>query len=361
MAFRDFLDSPDGGEMMEPRQHPEQRQGSLAESTWSHERITVTAVSWSAFLVLLLTALIVVIAQIAATGPVGVSHIVRSESGSGSAVFTVGKPPSVTAEAAFVYDPGLNLTYYSKNANMELPQASCTKVMTALLAVERGNLDEVVTIGKDAQALVRADSSYMGVTAGEKLTLVDLLYGLILPSGNDAAVAIADAVSGNVPAFVTLMNQRAEQLGLTRTHFMNPHGLGEPNHYTTAHDLAVLAAAAMQYPILVKIASTKEYKIPKTSTHKAYDLMTGDDLIPGARSPYPGAIGVKPGYTGDAGYCQAFAAIRFGHLIVGAVLNEPSWQVRITDMRGLLNWGFEQEAVPPASPPIPWSYPTPET
>ena len=79
--------------------------------------------------------------------------------------------------------------------------------------------------------------------------------------------------------------------------------------------------------------------------------MTGDDLIPGARSPYPGAIGVKPGYTGDAGYCQAFAAIRFGHLIVGAVLNEPSWQVRITDMRNLLNWGFQQEAIPAAPSP----------
>ena len=134
--------------------------------------------------------------------------------------------------------------------------------------------------------------------------------------------------------------------------------MGEPNHYTTAHDLAVLAAAAMQYPILVKIASTKEYKIPKTHTHKAYDLMTGDDLIPGALAPpYPGAIGVKPGYTGDAGYCQAFAAIRFGHLIVGTVLNEPSWQVRITDMRDLLNWGFEQEGLPAAPPPVAGSTP----
>jgi serine-type D-Ala-D-Ala carboxypeptidase (penicillin-binding protein 5/6) len=354
--------------MMQPGQHPERRQKSAEErkesvpdSEWSQERITVAAVSWSAFLLLLLMALVVVIAQIAATGPVGVSHVIRSQSVSGSAVFTVGQPPTVTAEAAFVYDPGLNLTYYAKNADMELPQASCTKIMTAILAVERGNLTQMVTIGKDAQALVRPDSSYMGVTAGEKLTLLDLLYGLMLPSGNDAAVAIADAIGGNVPAFVALMNQRAAQLGLTRTHFMNPDGLGEPNHYTTAHDLAVLAAAAMQVPILVKIASTKEYKIPKTSTHKEYDLMTGDDLIPGARSPYPGAIGVKPGYTGDAGYCQAFAAIRFGHLIVGAVLNEPSWQIRITDMRDLLNWGFEQEAIPPAPPPIPWSYPTPET
>src|SRR5579885_66105 len=333
----------------------------LSEHDWHHERLLAGTISWSVFLVLSLIVLVVVIAQIAATGPVGLSHIVRTQSNSGSASFQNGTPPTVTVEAAFVYDPDLGLTYFAKNADLELPQASCTKIMTALLAVEHGNLDQVITVGTDAQALVRPDSSYMGLSAGEKLTLRDLLYGLLLPSGNDAAVAIADAIGGNVPNFVAMMNQRAQQLGLTHTHFMNPHGLGEPNHYTTARDLAVLAAAAMKNPILVQITSTKEYTIPKTSTHKAYDLMTGDDLIPGARAPYPGAIGVKPGYTGDAGYCQAFAAIRFGHLIVGAVLNEPSWQVRITDMRALLDWGFEQESIAPAPPPVPWSYPTPES
>ncbi|MGO8949882.1 MAG: D-alanyl-D-alanine carboxypeptidase family protein [Ktedonobacterales bacterium] len=337
-----------------------QESGSNDQLPESHH-VIVRTVTWSTFLVLLLVILIVVIAEIAATGPVGVSHIIKPLTISRTAVFSVGRPPTVTAEAAFVYDPQLGLTYFAQNADMELPQASCTKIMTALLAVEHGNLNQVITVGTDAQALVRPDSSYMGLSAGEKLTLRDLLYGLLLPSGNDAAVAIADGISGNVPAFVALMNQRAQQLGLTRTHFMNPDGLGQPNHYTTARDLAVLAAVAMQNPILVQITSTKEYNIPKTATHKAYDLMTGDDLIPGARSPYPGAIGVKPGYTGDAGYCQAFAAIRYGHLIVGAVLNEPSWQIRITDMRNLLDWGFEQEAIPAAPPPIPWSYPTPET
>ncbi len=326
-----------------------------------NHRLAVTTITWSTFLILLLALLVVLVAQVAATGPVGVSHVIEPQSISRSAVFSVGNPPQITAEAGFVYDPQLGLTYFAQNANLELPQASCTKIMTALLAVEYGKLDQVITIGTDAQALVRPDSSFMGLSAGEKLTLLDLLYGLLLPSGNDAAVAIADGISGSVPAFVALMNQRAQQLGLTRTHFMNPDGLGESGHYTTARDLAVLAAAAMQNPTLVKITSTKEYKIPKTGAHKAYDLLTGDDLIPGARSPYPGAIGVKPGWTGDAGYCQAFAAIRYGHLIVGAVLNEPTWQVRITDMRDLLDWGFEQEGIPAAPSPIPWSYPTPET
>jgi D-alanyl-D-alanine carboxypeptidase (penicillin-binding protein 5/6) len=189
--------------------------------------------------------------------------------------------------------------------------------------------------------------------------LRDLLYGLVLPSGNDAAIAIADGISGNVTDFVALMNQRAQQLGLTHTHFMNPHGLGAPNHYTSARDLAVLAGVAMKNPVLVKITSTVHYSIPKTATHAAYELETGDDLLSGARAPYPGAIGVKPGFTGDAGYCQAFAAIRHGHLIVGVVLGEPSWQVRIVDMHNLLDWGFAQESIPPAPPTAPWSHPSP--
>src|SRR5207302_2808160 len=108
-----------------------------------------------------------------------------------------GPSPNVAAHAAFVYDAGLGLVYYTKNADEELPQASTTKVMTALLAVERGSLDQMVKVGADAHALVRDDSSFMGLDAGEALTLRDLLYGLVLPSGNDAAMAIADAIGGS--------------------------------------------------------------------------------------------------------------------------------------------------------------------
>lgn len=265
--------------------------------------------------------------------------------------------PYVTAVAAYVFDANSGIVLYSKDANQQLPMASCTKIMTALLAVEHGKLDQVVTVGADAHALVRADSSYMGLDVGEKLTLQELLYGLIMPSGNDAAVAIADAIGGTQAHFVEMMNERAAQLGLKHTHFANPHGLDAPGHYTTARDLAVLAAVAMKNPTLVKIMSAYSYNIAKTTTHKAYHLVTGNDLLAGSGSPYPGTIGVKPGFTGPAGFCQAFAAIRRGHLIVGTVLNDPSWQVRRVDMRALLDWGFEQEGVPPAPPPVPGSTP----
>jgi D-alanyl-D-alanine carboxypeptidase (penicillin-binding protein 5/6) len=215
----------------------------------------------------------------------------------------------------------------------------------------------MITVGADAHKLVGPDSSYMGLDTGEKLTLRDLLYGLVMPSGNDAAAAIADAIGGTEAKFVAMMNARAAQLGLTHTHFANPHGLDAPGHYTSARDLAVLSAVAMKNPTLVTIMSASRYDIPKTATHKAYHLRTGNDLLPGAGSPYPGAIGVKPGYTGPAGFCQAFAAIRHAHLIVGTVLKEPSWQVRRVDMRRLLDWGFEQEGVPAAPPPTPGSTP----
>jgi D-alanyl-D-alanine carboxypeptidase (penicillin-binding protein 5/6) len=270
---------------------------------------------------------------------------------------SVGAAPDVAATTAYVLDADTGAVYYAKDADEERPMASTTKIMTALVALERGNLDQTITVGADAQAMVRRDSSYMGLKAGEQLTLRELLYGLMLPSGNDAAVAIADGVAGSQDAFVELMNERAQELGLTHTHFANPHGLDAPDHYTTARDLAMLALVALQQPQIVQIAATLHYSIPKTATHKAYELQTGDDLLPGARSPYPGALGLKPGYTGPAGYTMAFAARRQGHLIIGAVLDDPTWQVRIDDMRKLLDWGFIQYGIPAAQPVPPGAQP----
>lgn len=295
------------------------------------------------------------VAQLAQIAPTALATAPSADSA--SVLFPAGQPPSVTAQTAFLFDADTGLVLYAKDENVELPQASCTKIMTALIALERMPLDHVITAGADAHELVNPDSSYMGLDVGEKLTLRDLLYGLILPSGNDAAVAIADGVAGSVPAFVALMNDRAHQLGLTHTHFVTPHGLDAPGHYTSAHDLALLAAVALRNPTFRRIASTRVYNIAATSDHKAFQLASGDDLLPGALSPYPGAIGVKPGYTGPAGFCMAFAAVRHGHLIVGAVLHDPSWRVRIVDMRALLDWGFEQEGLPAAPSPTPWSNP----
>lgn len=311
---------------------------------------------WSAYMLIstLVMALLLTQASLANAQPLTPPAPLTN---SDTSAYPFGASPDVVAHAAYLFDADTGLVLYAKNENEQLPQASCTKVMTALVAIERMPLDQVITAGADAHALVNPDSSYMGLDAGEKLTLRDMLYGLILPSGNDAAVAIADGVAGSVPAFVALMNQRAQQLGLTHTHFENPHGLDASGHYTTAHDLAVLAAFALRNPIFRQVVSTRRYTIQATSEHKAFNLVSGDDLLRGALSPYPGAIGVKPGYTGPAGFCMAFAAVRHGHLIVGAVMRDPSWRVRIVDMRALLDWGFQQEGLPPAPSPVPWSNP----
>jgi D-alanyl-D-alanine carboxypeptidase (penicillin-binding protein 5/6) len=289
----------------------------------------------------------------------GTAHPPNALDASSAAIsVTLAKIPDIQATTAFVFDGDTGEIYYTKDADAERPMASTTKVMAALLAIEAGGLERAVTIGADAEALAVPGSSRMGVSAGEKIRLRDLLYGLLLPSGNDAAVAIADEVGGSEAAFVDLMNTRARELGLTHTHYTNPHGLNDdPNHYTSARDLATLEAAALKFPDFVKIASTLHYSIPETKTHKAYELQTGNDLLAGSRSPYPGALGGKPGYTVAARYTMAFSARRHSHLIVGAVLGEPSWQVRTDDMRTLLDWGFAHVGVRPAPAPVAWSSP----
>src|SRR5262245_36268666 len=236
-----------------------------------------TTLSWAFFLLVTLAAIVAVLTHMIDAGPEGVSKSSQAMAFAGSNSLDIGNAPTITAPAAYLFDADTGMVYYSKNADQERPMASTTKVMTMLLAVERGNLDQVVTVGADAAALVRADSSYMGLSKGERLTLRDLLYGLVLPSGNDAAVAIADAIGGSVPQFVAMMNQRAVELGLTHTHYVTPHGLDAPGHYTCARDLAVLGAVAMQNATLRQITSVKLYNIPKTSDHKAYHLQSGND------------------------------------------------------------------------------------
>lgn len=255
---------------------------------------------------------------------------------------TDAQPPAVQAASAFLFDPDRGWIFYQKHADEQRSIASLTKVMTLLVAVDAGSLDQVVTIGPDAAALVNSANSYIGVSAGEQLTLRDLVYGIVVGSGNDAAVAIADSVGGTETSFVALMNSHARRLGLTHTIFVTPDGVDDGNR-STARDVAILAAVALEQPGVEQIMATRHITIPKTATHKAFDLLSGNDLLPGGLSPYPGADGVKTGYTGAAQYCLAFAARRQGHLVVGVVLGDPSPQARLSDAHALLDWGFAQE------------------
>lgn len=248
--------------------------------------------------------------------------------------------PAIQAAAGILMNLDTGAVLFGQQADQKLAIASTTKIMTAVLVLENGHLDQSVTIGADAVKEGSGDASHMGLSRGEVLTMQQLLYGLLLPSGDDAAVAIADAVGKDFGKnFVALMNTQALYLGLTHTHYVNPDGLDAPGEYSSASDLLALTRYALRLPMFTSLVDTYEYQIPATSRHKAYDLFNTNQLI-WPSGGYAGATGVKTGTTGNAGACLVFAATRNGHHLLGVVLGAPSDPARYRDARLLLDWGF---------------------
>jgi len=228
--------------------------------------------------------------------------------------YSAGKAmPEVSSHSACVIDIDTGRILAAKNENEKSEPASITKIMTALIALENADIKKVVTI-PGAAAGVEGSSIY--IKAGEKYSLEDLLYGLMLRSGNDAATAIAIDVAGSVDAFVEKMNQKAQELGCTGTHFNNPHGLPDEKHYTTAHDMALITAAALRNDTFVKIVSTKNYTAEPDGAGETRSWQNKNKLL----WQYEGAIGVKTGYTKSAGKTYVGAAERNGIRIAVVVL-----------------------------------------
>ncbi|MDE7209747.1 MAG: D-alanyl-D-alanine carboxypeptidase, partial [Clostridia bacterium] len=201
-----------------------------------------------------------------------------------------------------------------QNKDVRLEMASTTKIMTALVAIENNDLDKEFTIPDEA---VGVEGSSIYLKSKEIWTIRDLLYGLMLRSGNDAATALAIATSGSVENFVGLMNDKVSDLGLENTHFENPHGLHADNHYTSAYDLAIISAVAMQNPIFKEIAGCKMYTVQANSSHPTYYFANKNKML----GIYDGANGIKTGYTKDSGRCLVTAAERDGMQLIGVVLN----------------------------------------
>ncbi len=264
-----------------------------------------------------------------------------------------GTPPAIQSAATYLLDADTNRVLVNINGQKRLPMASTTKIMTALIAIWRGNLDQIVTVHQDAVDEVnKNDGSSAQLVVGDQIRMGDLLYGLMLPSGDDAAIAIADAISGSPAGFVKLMNSYAHKLHLTHTHYDNPDGLTylpdnqvDPNHYTTAADLAQLARIGLQNPLFAQIVELQRYVLPATSTHHSYTWETTDDLL----SHYAGAIGMKTGHTMQAGYCLVFSAINAGHHLIGVLLHDSDTDPnqRFIDAQTLLDWGFHLPLRPP--------------
>jgi D-alanyl-D-alanine carboxypeptidase len=215
-------------------------------------------------------------------------------------------------------------------------------MMTALVAITYGNLDQPITVGQDIAQLAGTGASLAYLQPGDVVTLRDLLYGLLLPSGDDAAIVIADGIAGSQAGFIYLMNDEARLLGLTHTHYANVHGLDATSHYSSALDLARLASFALRDPAFAAVVGTATYALPATATHQPYTWQNTNKLLfPPA---YPGVVGVKTGFTGNAGYCLVFAAQGPTGRLVGVVLGEPTEDSRFTDARVLLDWGFTAQA-----------------
>jgi len=239
--------------------------------------------------------------------------------------------PQSSGKAAVLMDGGSGRILYEKNSHEKLPIASTTKIMTAIVALENGNLNDVVSIPPEASGV---EGSSVWLSPGENHSLKDLLYALMLRSGNDAATAIAIHIGGSVEGFVNMMNNTAKKIGANNTHFVNPHGLHDDNHYSTAYDLALIASYALKNPIFEEIVSTKYYTMPWEGHEWDRTLKNKNKIL----WTYEGANGVKTGFTKKAGRCFVGAAKRNGMQLVAVVLDcGPMFE----ESTSLMDYGFE--------------------
>ncbi|MEK9175854.1 MAG: serine hydrolase, partial [Patescibacteria group bacterium] len=231
--------------------------------------------------------------------------------------FSSNNTPEISAKSALVYDLTDGKVLYEKNAREKLPMASLTKIMTAIVAMDHKRSDDMYNVYPESLV----GENVMGLTSGEILSLNELLHGLVLNSGNDAAEVIASNTM-NRTDFIKAMNDKAKSLGLKDTNFTNPSGLeGEGNQYTTSYDLLVITKYALNnYPEFAEVVSTPEYHMPATEEHKAYDLYNETNLL----TSYPGVKGVKDGFTDEAGLCLVTYLDYKDHKIIGVILGSQN-------------------------------------
>lgn len=247
--------------------------------------------------------------------------------------------PQIGAQSAILMDANTGVILYSKNIHERLYPASTTKIMTCLLAIERGNLDDMVKFSHDAVFTVPVGGSNMGMDEGESISLEECLYGILVGSANEVANAVGEYVSGSIDDFVALMNERAQEIGCKNTHFVNTNGLHDDDHYTSAYDLALISSLFFQNEMLCKIGNTARYHFEPTSTQPDdFYLKNKHQLITG-EIPYNGVLGGKTGYTDQARQTLVTCAEQNGMRLVCVVFKEES-PAQFTDTEELFNYGF---------------------
>ena len=247
--------------------------------------------------------------------------------------------PQIGAQSAILMDANTGVILYSKNIHERLYPASTTKIMTCLLAMERGNLDDMVEFSHDAVFTVPADGSNMGMDTGEAITLEECLYGILVGSANEVSNAVAEYISGSIDDFVTLMNERAEEIGCKDTHFVNANGLHDTEHYTSTYDLALISSLFFQNEMLCKIGNTPRYHFEPTNTQPDDFYLNNKHKLINGEIPYNGILGGKTGYTDNARQTLVTCAEQNGMRLVCIVFKEES-PAQFTDTEELFNYGF---------------------
>lgn len=280
-----------------------------------------------------------------------------------AAAHTTPLPPTISAPFAQLSEislsdptnPRFSHSLMGKAVTTQTKIASTTKIMTALLILEKGAsdpsvLDRSLTINQDAiEHVIENNASNAGLQVNDHLTVKQLLYALMLPSGCDAAFALASNLGPGVPNFVNQMNAEGNRLGLTDTHYSTPDGLDSPDSqgqfgHSTAADLTRLTTVALQFPLFRQVVGTARYFVAPTATNHTYTWTNTNQLLRGGTHAYPGATGVKTGTTPEAGFCLVFTATRHGKTLLGVVLSSTSDEQRYADATALLDWGFSLSA-----------------
>ena len=256
---------------------------------------------------------------------------------------------NLNSEAAILVEVSTGRIIYEKNSTKKLYPASTTKILTAILVLENCELDELVTVIETALNNIPSGYVTCNLQIGEQLSVKDLLYALMIPSANDAAYVLAEHVAGSVDNFSTMMNDKARELGCKTTHFVNPNGIHDDSHYSTAYDLYLMAKYAMENETFRTIVSTTEYTLPATEKYPSDDrvLKTTNELLnENSRNYYyKNAIGIKTGYTSKAGNCLVAASSRDGLEFIAVVLNggttEDGLNSRYVDSKKLFEYAYD--------------------
>ena len=255
-------------------------------------------------------------------------------------------PPEITSGGAVVIEASTGAVLYDKSAYEAFHPASTTKLMTSLLAIEQAPLSEIVTCSHNAIYSIGWDSSRAGLVEGEQIDMENALYAILLASANEVSIAVAEHIGGTAENFVSLMNQRAKELGCTNTHFVNPHGLDDPEHYASPYDLALIARKAIEYTTFRRISGSYYHQMPATNLNVARDLGNTHKIIR-KRIAYEGVFAGKTGTTSQAGSCLVTCAERNGMTLICAIMKAPNSDTVYNETIALLDYGFKNFTLTP--------------